>query len=72
MEMDMYPDAATPDQVLVNAVQFYLRQVKHLEHFGLAIAEQPAWVEEALWDYACQAAERRDRWGREQAGRKRR
>lgn len=67
----MVPNAAAPhDEVLVSAVTFYLRQVKHLEHFGLMLAEQPEWVEEALWDYACQAAERRERWSREQTGRK--
>ncbi|MGQ0600974.1 MAG: hypothetical protein ACT4QE_04665 [Anaerolineales bacterium] len=68
----MYPDADPTNDVMITAVQFYLRQVKHLEHFGLAIAEQPEWVDEALWEYACQAAERRDRWSREQPPRKRR
>lgn len=68
----MYSEAAPDDNVMITAVQFYLRQVKHLEHFGLAIAEQPEWVDDALWEYACQAAERRDRWSREQPPRKRR
>lgn len=64
--MNMNPETMTPtDALLVSAVQFYLRQVTHLKQFGLTIGEQPEWVDEALWDYACQAAERRERWSHE-------
>ncbi|MBP7690776.1 MAG: hypothetical protein KA764_02615 [Anaerolineales bacterium] len=58
---DPAPDLDAAELIL--AIQVYLRQDSQLRRAGdVPLADQPAWVEEALWDYACSAAHRLIAW----------
>ncbi len=56
------------DKLLIDAINFYLRQDERLRRAGLeTLGQQLPLAEAILWDYACLAAERLERL-RQKAG----